>query len=453
MKMIIFEKKNTTVPARQDLGRLYFNMPTSQIIVVNIFLPCGIKMHRTVHCVRYSAYIVLLFFCILTVFTPAATVVSSSITSGLPIHTPHDFPRVDVFTKGENGYYCIKIPSLLSIGNTLIAFGEGRLGSCSDFTETHIVYKRSFNGGLNWTTLTVLYSENNTVIGNASPVFDTVTQEIILVFCRNNSQVFITFSSDTGAAWTTPRMLPNVTQTNWTWIGTGPPSSIQIHHSSSPYNNRIVVPAYHSYTAGDDGELSAVHMMYSDDHGLTWNIQPHELSYNVHFPNENQILQFNQTVNSSSSIPVLYVNARGLLTSRIGGYSYDGGYSWTNVHEISGLDQPLGGCEGSTYLLPDQNIIVYTGLSETSVYRYNLTLWWLNTSDIANGSFQPLMILDTGPSAYSSIAAPLLSLNNQTNPVSYDIGILYERSNRTLLIFEPDAISMIRVPYSSLPPE
>lgn len=373
-------------------------------------------------------------------------ITSISATTALPIHDTSNF-FVDVFTKGENGYYCIKIPSLLSINNTLIAFGEGRLNSCSDFTETHIVYKRSFNGGLNWTTLTVLHQEPNTVIGNAAPVYDSLTEQIILVFCRNNSEVLITFSSDIGLSWTSPIIIPNVTESNWTWIGTGPPSSLQIYSTNSLYNHRIIVPSYHSYTAGDDGELSAAHMMYSDDHGISWSYQPHDISYNLHFPNENQIVQL--PTNTSTSSPILYMNARGLLTSRIGGYSYDGGYTWSNIHEINGLDQPLGGCEGSTYMIPEKNFLIYSGLSETSIYRYNLTLWYINANNIANGMFQPLMILDSNPSAYSSIASPLLSLNT-TSP-SYDIGILYERSNQTLLIFEPDAITMIRVPFSLLP--
>jgi sialidase-1 len=49
---------------------------------------------------------------------------------------------VDVFTAGEGGYFCIKIPGMIQTTNgTLIAFGEARMFSCSDYTWT----------GLHWT--------------------------------------------------------------------------------------------------------------------------------------------------------------------------------------------------------------------------------------------------------------------------------------------------------------
>jgi hypothetical protein len=51
---------------------------------------------------------------------------------------------VNVFAMGEAGYYCIKIPSLLVTSNgTLLAFGEARKSTCSDYAWTDIVTKRS----------------------------------------------------------------------------------------------------------------------------------------------------------------------------------------------------------------------------------------------------------------------------------------------------------------------
>ena len=55
---------------------------------------------------------------------------------------------VDVFTIGEGGYFCLKIPYLLSTFNsTLIAWSEARLGSCADWTGTDLVMKRSNDQG------------------------------------------------------------------------------------------------------------------------------------------------------------------------------------------------------------------------------------------------------------------------------------------------------------------
>jgi hypothetical protein len=90
--------------------------------------------------------------------------------------------RVDVFSKGEAGYYCIKIPSLtLTAAKSLIATGEARLGDCSDFTETHLVAKRSVDGGATWSPLSIIYREQGHVIGQSTPVVLRGSGRILLV--------------------------------------------------------------------------------------------------------------------------------------------------------------------------------------------------------------------------------------------------------------------------------
>src|SRR3989338_9491949 len=113
---------------------------------------------------------------------------------------------VDVFSAGEGGYACIKIPSLVCTGNgTLIALGEARTGSCSDFTQTSLVSKRSFDGGATWGALTVVFAEEGHVIGNAAPVVvpkgASGGEELVMPFCRDNREVFVAFSVDAGASW------------------------------------------------------------------------------------------------------------------------------------------------------------------------------------------------------------------------------------------------------------
>jgi hypothetical protein len=42
---------------------------------------------------------------------------------------------VDVFSQGEGGYFCIKIPSMVVLrSGDIVAFAEGRMHSCSDYT-------------------------------------------------------------------------------------------------------------------------------------------------------------------------------------------------------------------------------------------------------------------------------------------------------------------------------
>ncbi len=132
--------------------------------------------------------------------------------------------EVIVFRRGEGGYYCIKIPSLVTTAKgTLLAFGEGRMFSCSDFTWTDLIYKRSTDGGKSWGPLSVLYSNSSkesgvhTVIGNAAPVVLQDSHRILVPFCRNNLQVMTTYNDDDGITWSKPVNLTGVTQPTWRW--------------------------------------------------------------------------------------------------------------------------------------------------------------------------------------------------------------------------------------------
>ena len=49
---------------------------------------------------------------------------------------------------------------VLTQENTLIAFSEGRKYNCKDEGFVDLVYKRSFDSGLTWTSLEILYSNS-----------------------------------------------------------------------------------------------------------------------------------------------------------------------------------------------------------------------------------------------------------------------------------------------------
>ena len=77
--------------------------------------------------------------------------------------------QTTVYSAGEGGYYCFRIPALLfTASGTLLAFAEGRRGSCADHGDVHIVLKRSSDSGRTWSNLTVVHREDGHTIGEAS---------------------------------------------------------------------------------------------------------------------------------------------------------------------------------------------------------------------------------------------------------------------------------------------
>ncbi len=77
---------------------------------------------------------------------------------------PADMVQRDVFSGLEMGYKCFRSPALLYTSKgVVLAFAEGRgrhTGSCKDtITDVEIVMKNSSDGGMTWSSLTVVHSE------------------------------------------------------------------------------------------------------------------------------------------------------------------------------------------------------------------------------------------------------------------------------------------------------
>ena len=325
-----------------------------------------------------------------------------------------------VFTRGENGYFCIKIPSILTTSRgTLLAFGEARLYSCSDYTQTDIVYKRSVDNGQTWSDLQVLYRGNSsndqyTRAGNIAPVQLKYNQRILIPFCKNNLIVMQTYSDDDGLTFSPPRIIPNVTESDWKWVGLGPPSGLLLQ------SNRILIPSYYSIHENDNGLLSTGYVMLNDDNGQIdkWYLGG-KFHLETYFPNECQAVEFLPSNNS------IFINSRSLGEKRVGAYSNDGGKTFDRVKVLKTLVQPITGCQGSTIYHQTSGQLFYTGLDETSIVRSHLSLY-ISTDRGENWIFN--RTIHEGSSSYSSLTI----MKDQS------VGLLYEWANQTDLLFVPD---------------
>ena len=203
------------------------------------------------------------------------------------------FTQVPLFTSGKEGYHTFRIPALaVSARGTLLAFCEGRVESSSDWGNIDIVLKRSLDHGQTWQPIQVIVDADQDTAGNPTPVVDRDTGTIWLPFTRNLAQgpetmivegkaprtVWLTWSEDDGETWAEPvEITHDVKFPNWTWYATGPGHGIQLA------NGRLVVPCDHVLGTtpeylesgwhalpGFYAHNGHAHIIYSDDHGKTW---------------------------------------------------------------------------------------------------------------------------------------------------------------------------------------
>lgn len=340
--------------------------------------------------------------------------------------------RVDVFVRGEGPYYCIKIPYLFSTQKgTLIALAEARYNSCSDFTATDLVMKKSDDSGKTWSQLEIFYGNSSldknisNVIGNAAPVQIAKTGRILIPFCRNNLEVFQMHSDDDGQTWHGPFAVPSAVNPDWRWIGLGPPGAIQL------MSGRLVAPCYYSFWPHwTDGTDTRAFLLLNDDpNGAPTGWRIGAIAPGFQWTNENQAAELNANH--------ILVGARGELDMRIQIESFDGGETLQYPY-FNGVPNALGGCEGSTIFHRRFNTLFYSGVGSTDPARYNMTLWMAPIEKyFQNGSTQIapwrlLKTVDPNRTAYSSLVVLKDNLS---------VGLLYERSNLTDFIFLPTSIS------------
>jgi len=256
-----------------------------------------------------------------------------------------DLEEIDVFVSGENGYHTYRIPSVITTGeDSLLAICEGRKTSRDDHGNIDLLMKRSTDGGRTWSEQQVIYEEGGeaeVTIGNPCPVFDQGAGTIVLPFCRNNRDVFVTKSTDEGRTWSTPvNITDQVKKPDWTWYATGPGIGIQMQRGR--HQGRLVIPCDHREEV--DGEMVKMsHTFYSDDGGETWELGD---SVALH-TDECQVAELEDGR--------LMVNMRNywerdggqpeLGNKRVVSFSEDGGETWSDLLFDETLIEPV--CQAS----------------------------------------------------------------------------------------------------------
>jgi len=327
----------------------------------------------------------------------------SSETAGSEAH----FDEQCLFRSGDEDYHAYRIPALLSVGQgRVIAVCEGRRDSLADDGDIDLVIKKSLDAGRTWSEVEVLLEGEGETAGNPCLIFDSEGPTIWLAFCRNNRQVFVMKSTDSGDSWSTPvDITDQVLPPGWTYIGTGPGHGIRMK------NGRLIAPCWVGDDARMHGEVQASFVFYSDDAGESWQ---HGSVLDKDLCDECEVVEL---VSGS-----LYMNARSRHRKKQRAFSTsnDGGETWATVQHAPEL--PELSCQGSIISLrdpgsPRQNVILLAAPANTEK-RSHLTM---NISRDGGQTWPVSRLICEGAAAYSDLAVTSNS----------EILCLYESDNYT----------------------
>ncbi|HBE66966.1 MAG TPA: alpha-sialidase [Planctomycetaceae bacterium] len=343
-----------------------------------------------------------------------------------------------VFQAGEAGYKVFRIPAIVKASNgDFLAFCEARQGG--DASEIDLVFRRSSDDGRTWGRIQVVgessdyqdwYPSREITVGNPAPVVDLISREhpgrILLPFTVENDRVAVTFSDDHGKSWSPAREITSAVKLEqWGWYATGPVHSIQL--TRGKHRGRIVVPCDHRLgDKGADRGPNGAHLIYSDDHGESWQLGAIDDSYD-------DPLNANETAVVELPSGELYLNTRdqhgAAPGTRGAARSLDGGASFVPTRATgyqafrpcaAVLDPPVVQCSMLTIEASDApeeaDLVLFCGPDNDGPTGKGRSDLRLRISADGARSWRDGPLIHSGPAAYSD----LVRLDSER------IGILFE---------------------------
>jgi sialidase-1 len=338
--------------------------------------------------------------------------------------------HVTVFKAGDEGYHTFRIPAVVATPRgDLLAFAEGRRNASADAGDIDLVARRSLDGGRTWSALQVIGDDGTDTFGNPCVVVDRETGTIWLFVIRTSGsdkeaaiiagssrslpRPWVLSSTDDGRTWSAPRDLSAaLKRSDWTWYSLGPGIGIQAA------NGRLVIPGNHAIAGGG---VHRSHLVYSDDHGRTWQLGASAADGT----NESQVVELGDgrlLHNMRNHPPKPGGNYRAVATSS------DGGRTLSAVTYDRALIEPPA--QASVLAVPGdvpgRRWIVFANPASTKRERLTVRL-----SDDDARSWRVSRVVHAGPAAYSC----LVDLGD-------DLGLLYERGESSAY----ETIAFARIP-------
>jgi sialidase-1 len=329
------------------------------------------------------------------------------------------FEKINLFEAEKGAYAFYRIPGIVvTPKGSLLAYCEARKHRTSDWGHIDILLRRSSDGGKTWeaprnpvllegkfernpaAVKKKLGKEGELTINNPVAVADHKTGQIHFLFCVEYGRCFVMRSDDDGKTFTKPK---EITQTfekfrkdyAWRVLATGPGRGIQLR------GGRLIVPVWLSTgTGGHAHRPSCVSVIFSDDHGQTWQrgdivIADPELAN----PSETAAVELEE---GSVMLNIRHESAPHFRAVSI---SADGATGWSKVRLDKALPEPI--CMGSIVRFSrktsgDKSRILFANPDNPKNRdRKNVTV---RLSYDEGKTWPVARSLEPGPSGYSDLA-------------------------------------------------
>lgn len=377
---------------------------------------------------------------------------AASWSKGLP-----RLERITLFEAEAGGYKLYRIPGLVvTRRGTVLAYCEARRSS-GDWGSIDILMRRSTDNGRSWDTARRVAdvegpkrrnpvaierkqgNHDDLTYNNPVAIVDRQTGAVHFIFCLEYERCFYMRSDDDGLTFTKPVEITSAFESfrsryAWRVIATGPAHGIQLR------NGRLLVPVWLSPGLTGNGHgPSVTSVIYSDDHGRTW--QGGEMigleSPDLISPNETVAVQLTDGRTMLNMRSLSRANRRAITTSS------DGVTGWSTPVFHDQLVEPI--CMASLIRLSEKpgrllfanpNNLTRADGRETpggGRDRRNLTVR-LSTDE---GRTWPVArTLEAGPSGYSDLALGrdgaifcFYESNSPRNSTSYTAQLALARFN------------------------
>jgi sialidase-1 len=284
--------------------------------------------------------------------------------------------KIDLFEAGTDGYALYRIPGIVvTAKGTVLAYCEARRTGKSDWDTIDIMLRCSTDGGKSWSprqkiadvlgpktknpvALAQKLANPDDVTYNNPVAFADRNGSVHFLFCLEYARCFSMHSDDDGLTWSPPvEITPTFEkfrpEYDWKVLATGPGHGIQLR------SGRLVVPVWLSTgTGGHAHRPSVTSVIYSDDHGNTWQ------RGDIAVPNTEEWIFPNETVavELAHGRVMLNVRSESKVNRRLVTISPDGATQWSRPRFDEALLEPIcmaGILRVSAQPMSDKNRILF----------------------------------------------------------------------------------------------